>query len=70
MHMGQPSSTGGETENAVQKIEELKQKNKGLEEQLRGAVARCEVGSRNMVQKQLESAECLVLGDYYTERGI
>jgi hypothetical protein len=33
-------------ENALQEIEELKRKNKGLEEQLRGAVAGCEVHRR------------------------
>jgi hypothetical protein len=46
-------------ENALQEIEELKWKNKGLEEQLRVAAAGCEVGRR----RQDRSAECLVLED-------
>jgi hypothetical protein len=51
-------------ENALQQIEELKQKNKMLEEaQLRGAVAGFEVGSRDTVRRQHEGAECSVLGD-------
>jgi hypothetical protein len=50
-------------ENALQQIEELKRKNKGLEEQLRGAVAGYEAGRRDTVRRQHESAECLVLGD-------
>jgi hypothetical protein len=50
-------------ENALQQIEELKRKNKGLEEQLRGAVAGFEVGRRDMVQRQDKGSECLVLGD-------
>jgi hypothetical protein len=50
-------------ENALQEIEELKRKNKGLEEQLRGAVAGCEFGRRDAVRRQHESAECLMLGD-------
>jgi hypothetical protein len=37
-------------ENALQQIEELKRKNKGLEEQLLGAVAGFEVVSHDMVQ--------------------
>jgi hypothetical protein len=57
-------------ENALQQIEELKRKNKGLEEQLRGAVTGCEAGRRDTVRRQHEDAECSVLGDYYTERGI
>jgi hypothetical protein len=50
-------------ENALQQIEVLKQKNKELEEQLRGAVAGCKASGRDAVRKQLEEAECLVLGD-------
>jgi hypothetical protein len=50
-------------ESILQQIEELKWKNKGLEEQLRGVVAGCEVGSCDMVRRQDEGAECLVLGD-------
>jgi hypothetical protein len=50
-------------ENALQQIEVLKQKNKELEEQLRGAIAVCEARRRDTVQKQSEEAECLVLGD-------
>jgi hypothetical protein len=49
--------------NALQEIEELKRKNKELEEQLRGAVAGCEVARRDIVRRQREGAECLVLGD-------
>jgi hypothetical protein len=36
-------------ENALQEIEELKRNNKGLEEQLRGAVAGCEFDRRDAV---------------------
>jgi ribosomal protein L37AE/L43A len=50
-------------ENALQQIEELKQKNKGLEEQLQGAIAGFEVGSRDTVRRQDECAKCLVLSD-------
>jgi hypothetical protein len=50
-------------ESALQQIEELKRSNKGLEDQLRGAVAGCELGRRDTVQRQHEDAECLVLGD-------
>jgi hypothetical protein len=50
-------------ENALSQIEVLKQKNKELEQQLRGAVAGCEAGRRDAVGKQREEAECLVLGD-------
>jgi hypothetical protein len=50
-------------ENTLQQIEELKRKNKELEEQLRGAVAGFEVGSRDTVWRQDEGSECLVLGD-------
>jgi hypothetical protein len=50
-------------ENALQQIEELKRKNKGLEEQLQGTVAGFESGRRDTVRKQHEGAECLVLGD-------
>jgi hypothetical protein len=50
-------------ENALQQIEELKRKNQGLEEQLRGAVAGCEDGRRDTVRRQHEDEECLVLGD-------
>jgi Zn-finger protein len=38
-------------ENALKQIEELKRKNKELEEQLRGAVPGFEVGSRDMVRR-------------------
>jgi hypothetical protein len=34
-----------------------------MEEQLRGTVARCEVGRRVTVRRQHEGAECLLLGD-------
>jgi hypothetical protein len=47
-------------ENALHEIEELKRSNKGL---ARGAVAGCEVGSCDAVQRQCKGAECLVLGD-------
>jgi hypothetical protein len=50
-------------ENALHEIEELKRRNKGLEEQLRGVVAGCDVGRRDAVRRQREGAECLVLGD-------
>jgi hypothetical protein len=50
-------------ENALRQIEELKRKNKGLEEQLRGAVDGCEVSRSDTVRRQHEYAECLVLGD-------
>jgi hypothetical protein len=50
-------------ENVLQQIEELKRKNKGLEEQLRGAVAGCETGGRDAVRRQGEGAESIVLGD-------
>jgi hypothetical protein len=50
-------------EKALKLIEEPKQKNKRLEEQLRGIVAGCEVGRRDTVQKQHDGAECLVLGE-------
>jgi hypothetical protein len=50
-------------ENALQQIEELKWKNKGLDEQLQGAVAGFEVGSHDMVRRKDEGSECLVLGD-------
>jgi hypothetical protein len=50
-------------ENALQQIEELTQKNKGLEEQLGETVAGCEAGRRDTVRRQHEGAECLVLGD-------
>jgi hypothetical protein len=36
----------------------------GLEEQLRGAVARYEASRQDAVRKQEEEAECLVLGDW------
>jgi hypothetical protein len=45
-------------EDTLQQIEELKRKNKGLEEQVRGAV-----GRRDTVRRQHEGAECLVLSD-------
>jgi hypothetical protein len=45
-------------ENALQQIEELKRKNMGLEEQLRGAVAGCEAGRRDTVRRQHEGADC------------
>jgi hypothetical protein len=44
-------------ENALQQIEELKWKNKGLEQQLRGAVAGCKAGRRDTVWRQHEDAE-------------
>jgi hypothetical protein len=50
-------------ESAVHQIEELKRKNRGLEDQLRGAVAGCDLGSRVTVQRQHVDAESLVLGD-------
>jgi hypothetical protein len=50
-------------ENVLQQIEELKRKNKGLEELLRGAVAGCETGRSDTVRRQHEGAQCLVLGD-------
>jgi hypothetical protein len=50
-------------ENALQQIEELKRKNKGLEEQLRRAVAGFKVGRHDTVQRQDKGSECLVLGD-------
>jgi hypothetical protein len=50
-------------ENALQQIEVLKQKNKELEEQLRGAIAGCEANRRDAVGKQHEEADCFVLGD-------
>jgi hypothetical protein len=50
-------------ENALQKIEELKLKNKILEEQLRGPVAGCEAGRHDTVRRQHEDTGCLVLGD-------
>jgi hypothetical protein len=50
-------------ENALQQIEELKRKNRGLEEQLRGAVAGCEAGRRDTVRRQHEDVKCLVLRD-------
>jgi hypothetical protein len=50
-------------ENDLQQIEELKRKNKGLEEQLWGVVAGSEAGRHDTVQRQHEGAECLVLGD-------
>ncbi|PNF28062.1 hypothetical protein B7P43_G12277 [Cryptotermes secundus] len=37
-------------ENALQQIEELKRRNKGLEDQLRGVVAGCELGRRDTLQ--------------------
>jgi hypothetical protein len=40
-----------------------KLKNKGLEKQLRGAVAGCEVCRRDTVRRQHEDTGCLVLGD-------
>jgi hypothetical protein len=49
--------------NVMQQIEEFKRKNKGLEEQLRGAVAGCEGRRCDAVRKQHEEIECLVLGD-------
>jgi hypothetical protein len=45
-------------EDALQQIEEPRRKNKGLEEQVRGAV-----GRRDTVRRQHERAERLVLGD-------
>jgi hypothetical protein len=48
---------------ALHQIEELKRRNKELEDQLRGAVAGCELGRRDTVQRQYEDGECLVLGD-------
>jgi hypothetical protein len=53
-------------ENTLQQIEELKWKNKGLEEQLRGAVAGFEVGRCDTVRRQDKGSECLVLGDSIT----
>jgi hypothetical protein len=50
-------------ENALQQIEELKRKNKGLEEQLRAAVTGFEVGRHDAVQRQGEGSECLVLSE-------
>jgi hypothetical protein len=50
-------------ESSLQQIEELKRKNKGLEEKLLGAVAGCEVGRCDTVWRQHEGAECLVFGD-------
>jgi hypothetical protein len=52
--MGQASSTKGETGKPLQEIEELKRKNKGMEEQLRGAVAGCEVGRLDAARRQHE----------------
>jgi hypothetical protein len=50
-------------ENILQQIVDLKWKNKGLEEQLRGVAAGCEDGSHDMVWRKQEAAECLVLSD-------
>jgi hypothetical protein len=47
----------------LHQIEELKRRNEGLEDQLRGAVAGCELGRRDTVHRQHEDVECLVLGD-------
>jgi hypothetical protein len=61
--MGQASSTRGEIGKHSAENCSIKQKNKGLEEQLRGSVAGCEAGRHDTVQRQHEDAECLVLGD-------
>jgi hypothetical protein len=50
-------------ENDLHQIENLKRKNKMLEEQLRGASAGCEVGRRDTMHRQYDGAECLVPGD-------
>jgi hypothetical protein len=52
-----------ELENALQQIEDLKQKNKRMKEQLRGAVAGYEVGRHDTELRQHGGAECLVSGD-------
>jgi multidrug resistance efflux pump len=45
-------------ENALQQTEELKWKNKTLEEQLREAIAGFDVGRHDAVRRQDEGAEC------------
>ncbi|PNF22004.1 hypothetical protein B7P43_G17607 [Cryptotermes secundus] len=50
-------------ENTLQEIEEIRRKNRSLEEQLLGARAGCEAGMRDAVRKQHKDAGCLVLGD-------
>lgn len=61
--MGQLRQLEDKLENALQQIEELKWKNKELEEQLRGTVAGCEVGRCDAVRRQHKGAECLALGN-------
>jgi hypothetical protein len=53
--------------NTLQQIEELKQKNNWLEEQLRGAVAGCEVGRHDALQRQHKGAECLIIRNMESE---
>jgi hypothetical protein len=50
-------------ENALQQTENPKSKNKRMEEQLRGVVAGCTAGRRDMELRQHRGTECLVLGD-------
>jgi hypothetical protein len=55
--MGQLCQLGDKLENAVQQIEELKRKNKELEEQLRGTVAECEFSRHAAVRREHKGAE-------------
>jgi hypothetical protein len=48
---------------ALEETENLKRKNKGLEDQLRAAVAGCEDSRRDTARRQDGVAECLVLGE-------
>lgn len=50
-------------QNALLQIEDLKRKNKDLEERLRVVEAGSEVGRRDTVQGHQQDAKCLVLGD-------
>jgi hypothetical protein len=51
-------------QNALFQIDDLTQKNKTLEEQLRLATAGRKVGRRNTVLGDCKGGECLVLGDW------
>jgi hypothetical protein len=54
---------GDQLQNAMLQIEDLKRKNKELEERLRVVEAGREVGRHDTVQGHQQGAKCLVLGD-------
>jgi hypothetical protein len=61
--MGKALPARGETPNALNLIEDLKLRNKKLEEQLRMMATGDEIGSKGRVQENHEGEKCLFVGD-------